>query len=56
MIISRPFLSRFATRLHDDPEARDSSAHPPPAVESNPLKIRAETRFTRVKNETTDDD
>lgn len=46
-----PFLMRFATPLHDQ-------ASPSPEHREMPTKqsFRGESRFTRVNNETTDDE
>ena len=56
MTTNKPFLFRFVTRLYDDSEDRDTGSHPQAAGERHPLNVQAETRFTRVRNETTDDD
>jgi hypothetical protein len=56
MTINRPFLTRFATRLEErtgnQPDLQSASS----MKTHDSCKAPAESRFTEVRNETTDDE
>jgi hypothetical protein len=61
MTTNVPFLLRFATpftrvRESDVPEGSDTSSTERNLVAESSLNNRGESRFTRVRNETTDDE
>ena len=57
MTISRPFLSRFASPIHEQVSAPQQSESTVKEIkEINETVSRRESRFTRVRNETTDDE
>jgi hypothetical protein len=61
MTTNTPFLLRFATpfnrvREFGGPEGNGTSSTDPTPAAASSLNDRGESRFTRVRNETTDDD
>jgi hypothetical protein len=56
MTISRPFLTRFAIPIEERGSNEPGPEPTASVVADQSCEIRGESRFTRVKNETTDDD